>query len=201
MRGRDPAQELGIDLTLDHRFQGPGIRERFPAEELRDDRQHPEDVGRRSLRVELGQRGVVVGAGEHERRHQRAGRNAGDDLEQRTLARLRPADEEPRPERTVRAPAGQREMRVVNDPVRTGGKLGRGLLLERAGQVALHRRVGQPGRCARTGHVRDEHRRAHQLDGHRVARQRCAAGEAERRRDERRRDERRVDQCGDGPIS
>ena len=179
----DPAQELGVDLLLDQQPQGSGIRQRLPAEELRDDRQHPENVARRSGRVELRQRIVVSSAEKRERRHQRAGRDTGDDLERRALSGLRPANEEPCSERPVRPASRQRQVRVVNDTVRTDRKLVRRLLLEGAGKVPPHCRAGRPRRGADIGHAGDD-RLAHQLYRHRIARQAAAAGEEERSRDE-----------------
>jgi amino acid transporter len=65
------------------------------------------DVARCGRRAGLPQGVVICGSQESERRHQGAGRYAGDDLENRALARLRRAIQESRPEGAVRASSVQ----------------------------------------------------------------------------------------------
>jgi hypothetical protein len=142
-------------VLVDQGRERPGVGERVPGQKLRDDRERAEDVARRRGGVELAQRPVVRRADEGERRHQRPGGHAGDDLEDRPLPGRGPAVEQSRTERAVRAASRDREMSVLDDAVGALREIVGRLLVERRREIALHRRVACPGPRPDVGKVRD----------------------------------------------
>ncbi len=177
---RDLVQQFRVDVLLDERLQRRRIGQRLSAEQLRQQTKRPEDVARRRGGVELPQRVVIGRAEESKRRHQRAGRNAGDDLEGGALAGLGPTVQESRAECAVRSAARYREVRVVDVTVGSDRKLFGRLLLERAPQIARHRLTASAGRCAYVGHAGNSGL-GHQLHRHGVAWKQAAPRQAENR--------------------
>ena len=169
-------QQRLVDDPGDDRLQRPGIGERLARQQPPKHGPADEDVLRAGRGVELAQRRVMLRPEERERRHQRAGRHSGDDLEHRALAGCRPAVQEPGPECAVGAAAGDREQRIANDAVGAGRKIQLRILREGQCEIALHglafrARHGPDVRLAR------QRRFGREFRWHRVALQRGAAGQ------------------------
>jgi hypothetical protein len=171
-------------VPRDERRERPGVGERIAAQQAEEERPDGEDVARRGRGVELAQRLVVRRPEECERRHQRAGGHAGDDLEHRAAAGLGPALQESRTERAVRTPARQREMRIPDEAVGAAHEVGGRLLPERQLEVPFHRRARPPGPGADVRKVGDR-RFGRQLGRYRVADQRTAPGDRQGEADQR----------------
>ncbi len=172
MRQRNLAQEGLVDVPLDQRDERARVGDAFAEQQLPDGRQEGaerENVSRSRGGIELAKRPIPGLPKKGERRHQGAGRYAGDHLEGRALASTRPAAQKAGTERSVGASTRQCKVWIENDTIRHRREIAGRFLGKGFRHVALHDRAWETGRRTHVWHARNGGV-GHQFAGYAIAR-------------------------------